>query len=99
MVISRDLEEVIEIMQKMTVYGEDKDSSSQEKNENKQKRQSRGKGGKGNKDNWVPSGGQKGKIQIVSGDSHQEVAIGIVMVVTGDTSTIGGKYAKSNKHG
>ena len=37
MAISGDLEEVIEIVKKMTVYGKDKGSSSQGKSENKQK--------------------------------------------------------------
>ena len=50
MVTSGNLEEVIEIEKKATVYGEDKSGSSQQKNENKQKRQNGGKGGgKGSK--------------------------------------------------
>ena len=71
------MEEVIEIVKKATVYGEDKGGSSHGKPENKQKRQSGGKGGgKGNKGNWGPSGGPKGKVQIISGDSQQEVTAG-----------------------
>ena len=70
MVILGDLEEVIEVMKKVTVYGKERSNSSQVKSENKQKRQSGRKGGKGNKGNWGPSGGQNGKIQIVSRDSH-----------------------------
>ena len=57
MVTSGNLDEVIEIVKKAMVYGEDKGESSQQKPENKQKRQSGGKGGgKGNKGNWGPSG-------------------------------------------
>ena len=70
MAISRDFEEVIEIVKKAMVYGEDKSSFPQGKNANKQKRQSRGKGGKGNKGNWDPSGGQKRKVQFILGDFH-----------------------------
>ena len=63
------------------------------KTENKQKRQSGGKsGGKGNKGNWGPSGGPKGKVQIIVGDSQQEVVVGIVMVVMGGASMSGGKH-------
>ena len=100
MVVSGNLEEVIEIVKKATVYGEEKSGSPQVKTENKQKRQSGGKsGGKGNKGNWGPSGGPKGKVQIISGDSQQEVAAGTVMVVTGGASTSGGKTSKPNKQG
>ena len=84
-------------MKKAIVYGEERSSSSQVKRENKRKRQNRGKSGKGNKANMGPSGGQKGKVQLVLGDSHQEVAPGIVMVLTGGASTSGGKPAKPNK--
>ena len=58
-----------------------------------EKRQSGGKGGgKGNKGNWGPSGGPKGKVQIILGDSQQEVAAGTVMVVMGGASTSGVKH-------
>ena len=70
------------------------------KTENKQKRQSGSKsGGKGNKGNWGPSGGPKEKVQIISGDSQQEVAAGAVMVVMGGASTSGVKTSKPNKQG
>ena len=70
MVTSRSLEEVIELVKKATMYGEEKSGSPQAKTENKQKRQSGGKsGGKGNKGNWGPSGGAKGKVQIIAGGS------------------------------
>ena len=70
MVTSSNLEEVIEIMKKATVYGTEKGGSSQGKTENKQKWQNGGKGGgKGSKGNWGPSGGPKGKVQIIPGDS------------------------------
>ena len=70
------------------------------KTENKQKRQSGGKGGgKGSKGNWGPSGGPKGKVQIIAGDSQQEVAAGTIMVVMGGASTSGGKTSKPNKQG
>ena len=98
MVTSGNLEEVIAIVKKATVYGEEKDGSSQGKTENKQKRQSGGKGGgKGNKGNWGPSGGPKGKVQIIVGDSQQEVAASTIMVVTGGASMSGGKTPKPNK--
>ena len=71
MIASRNLEEVIEIVKKAIVYGEEKGGAPQIKTENKQKWQSGGKGGsKGNKGNWGPSGGPKGKVQIISGDSQ-----------------------------
>ena len=71
MVTSGNLEEVIEIVKKAMVYGEEKGGSSQGKIENKQKRQNGGKGGgKGSKGNWGPSGGPKGKVQIIAGDSQ-----------------------------
>ena len=67
MVTSGNIEEVIEIVKKATVYGKEKGGSSQVKTENKQKQQNGGKGGgKGNKGNWGPSGGPKGKVQIIS---------------------------------
>ena len=56
------------------------------------KQQNGGKGGKGNKGNWGPSGGQKGKVQIISGESHQKVAIRTIMVVTGSAKTSGGNH-------
>ena len=100
MVASGNLEEGIEIAKKATVYGEEKGGSPQIKTENKQKWQSGSKsGGKGSKGNWGPSGGPKGKVRIISGDSQQEVAAGIVMVVTGGASTSGGKTSKPNKQG
>ena len=83
-------------MKKLTVYGEEKSSSSEGTNENKQKRQSGEKGAIGN---WGPSGGQKGKVQIISGDSHQEVATGMVMVVTGGANTSERKSSKHIKYG
>ena len=65
-----NLEEVIEIVKNAAVHGEEKGGSSQQKTENKQKRQSGGRGGgKGNKGHWGPSGGPKGKVQIILGDS------------------------------
>ena len=71
MVALGNLEEVIEIVKKATVYGKEKGGSPQIKTENKQKRQSGGKGGsKGNKGNGGPSRGPKGKVQIISGDSQ-----------------------------
>ena len=71
MVASGNLEEVIEIVKKAIVYGEEKGGSPQIKTENKQKRQSGSKsGGKGSKGNWGPSGAPKGKAQIISGDSQ-----------------------------
>ena len=100
MVTSGNLKEVIELVKKATVYGEDKDGSSQLKSENKQKRQNGGKsGGKGSKGNWGPSGGPKGKVQIIAGDSQQEVAASTVMVVMGGAITSGGKTSKPNKQG
>ena len=68
LVASGNLEEVVEIVKKAIVYGEEKSGSPQEKTENKQKWQS-GSGGKGSKGNWDPSGGPKRKVQIISGDS------------------------------
>ena len=53
------------------------------------KRQSGGKGGKDNKGDWGCSGGQKGKVQIISGDFHQEVATGMVMVVISGVNKVG----------
>ena len=98
MVTSSNLADVIEIVKKAIVYGEEKGGSPQIKTENKQKRQSGGKsGGKGSKGNWGPSGGPKGKVQIIVGDSQQEVATSIVMVVMGGASTSGGKTVKPNK--
>ena len=47
MVTSGNLEEVIEIVKKATVYGKEKGGSSQVKTENKQKRQGREKVAKG----------------------------------------------------
>ena len=88
---------MIEIVKKVIVYGEDKSSSSQGKNENEQKRQSARQGRKGDKGNRGPSGGQKGKVQVSSGDSHQEVAAETVMVVMGSASTNGGKSSKPNE--
>ena len=70
MVTSGNLEEAIKIVKKATMYGEEKGGSSQGKTENKQKRQIGGKdGGKENKGNWGPSGGPKGKVEIILGDS------------------------------
>ena len=97
MVTSRNLEGIIELVKKVTVYGKDEGGSSQTKTKNKQKRQGGEKGGKGSKGKWGPSGGPKGKTQIISGDSQQEVAAGTVMVVTGGASTSGGKTSKPNK--
>ena len=66
MVVSGNLEEVIKIVKKATVYGEEKSGSPQAKAENKQKRQSGGKSdGKGGKGNWGPSGGPKGKVHVL----------------------------------
>ena len=45
---------------------------------------------KGSKGNWGPSGGPKGKVQIIAGDSQQEVVASTVMVVTGGANTSGG---------
>ena len=70
MVTSDNLEEVIELVKKMMVYGEDKGGSSQTKTENKQQLQNGGKNGKGSKGNWGPSGGPKGKVQVILGDCH-----------------------------
>ena len=71
MVTSGNLEEVIEIVTKATVYGKEKGGSSQGKIENKQKWQNGGKcGGKGSKGNWGPSGEPKGMVQIIVGDSQ-----------------------------
>ena len=97
MVILGNLEEVIELVKKVTVYGKDKGGSSELKTENKQKRQGREKGGKGSKGKWGPSGGPKGKVQIILGDSQQEVTAGTVMIVTGGASTSGVKTLKPNK--
>ena len=70
MVVSGNLEEVIEIVKKVTMYGEETSGLPQGKTENKQKWQSGSKsGGKGNKGNWGPSGGPKGKVQVIVGDS------------------------------
>ena len=46
-----------------------------------------------------PSGGPKGKVQIIAGDSQQEVAASIVMVVMRGANTSGGKTSKLNKQG
>ena len=91
MVISGDLEEVIEIMKKAIVYSEDKGGSSQTKTENTPKRQNGGKGGKGKKGNWYPSAGPKRKVQVFIGDSHPEVVAKIVMVVTEVPPQVGEK--------
>ena len=53
MVISWDLEEVIEIVKKATVYGEDKGSTSQVKKRKQTKTIGQGKDGKGSKGNWT----------------------------------------------
>ena len=66
-----NLEEVIYIMKKATVYGEENGGSPQVKTTNKQKQQSGSKnGGKGSKGSWGPSGGPKGKVQIILRDSQ-----------------------------
>ena len=70
MLTSGNWEEVIELVKKAIVYGEDKGEFSQAKTENKQKRQNGGKGGKGGNGNWGPSGGPKGKVQLILGDSQ-----------------------------
>ena len=70
MVTSGNLKEVIELVKKVMVQGEDKGGSSQMKTENKQKRQIEEKGSKGSKGKWGPSGGPKGKVQIILGDSQ-----------------------------
>ena len=69
MVTSGNLEEVIELVKKATIYGKDKGGSSQVKTENKQKREGGEKGGKGSKGKWGPSCGRKGKVQFILGDS------------------------------
>ena len=69
MVTSGNLEEVVELVKKAMVYGEDKGGSSQIKAKIKQKQQGGEKGGKGRKGKWGPSGGPKGRVQIISGDS------------------------------
>ena len=58
LVSSGDLDEVIEVVKKVIVYGEVKSNGgSQYKNENKQKPpQGGGKGGKGSKGLWGASG-------------------------------------------
>ena len=71
MVTSGNVEEVIELVKKATMYGKDKGRTSQQKTENKQKQQGVEKGGKGSKGKWAPSGGPMGKVQIISGDSQQ----------------------------
>ena len=81
------------------VYGEDKGGSSQLKTKNKRKGQNGGKGGKRSKSNWGPSSGPKGTVQVILGDSHQEVAIKTVMVVMGGANTSGEKGSKPNKQG
>ena len=68
-VTSGNLEEIIELVKKAMVYGEDKGGSSEAKTKNKQKWLSGEKGGKGNKAKWGPSGEPKGKVQRISGDS------------------------------
>ena len=55
------------------------------------------KGGKGNKGKWGPSGGPKGKVQIILGDSQQGVTIRIAMMVMGGANMSGGKNTKPNK--
>ena len=85
LVTSGDLDEVIEVVKKATVYGEDKKTSSQSKGENKQKgRQGNGKGAKGGKGSWGPNKGNglKGQVQIVTGGSISDAPSGTVMVVT-----------------
>ena len=65
MVTSGNLEEVIELVKKAIVYGEDKGGSSQLKTKNKQKGQNGGKGGgKGSKGNWGPSGEPKERSKL-----------------------------------
>ena len=55
LVTSGDLDEVIEVVKKATIYGEDKKTSSQSKGENKQKgRQGNGKGAREGKDRGDP---------------------------------------------
>ena len=93
MVILGDLEEVIEIIKKATVKGEDKDGSSQTKMaEWVEKWQ-------GKQGNWGPSGRQKGKVQVIIGHSHPKVTTKTSMVLTGGASTSGGKGTKPNKQG
>ena len=70
MVTSGNLEEIIELVKKATVYGEDKGGSFQPKTESKQKQRSGEKSGKGIKGKWGPSDGSKGKVQIISGYSQ-----------------------------
>ena len=58
LVISRDLDEVVEVVEKATVYGEDKKMNSQSKGENKQKgQQGNRKGAKREKGLWGPNKG------------------------------------------
>ena len=58
MVTSGDLNEVIEVLKKVTIYGEDKKTSFQSKGENKQKgRQGNGEGTKGGAESWGPNKG------------------------------------------
>ena len=97
MVASGKLEEVIELVKKAIVYGKDKGGSFQIRIENNQKWQGGEKGGQGSKGKWGPSGGQEGKVQIILGDSQQEVTTGIVMVVMGGANTSGGKTSKPYK--
>ena len=73
MVVSGNLEEVIKIVKKATVYGEKKvDHLKQKLKTNKNGRVGGKSGGKGSKGNRGPSGGPKGKVQIISGDSQQK---------------------------
>ena len=100
LVTSGDLDEVIEVVKKVTVYGEDKKTSSQSKGENKQKgRQGNGKGAKGGKGSWGPNkgNGPKGQVQIVTGGSTSDAPSGTVMVVTSGGSAQNKKGEKNQK--
>ena len=70
MVISGDLEEVIEIVKKATVYGEDKSGSSQTKTETNKNGRMEERVARKTRVIGGPSGGPKGKVQVISGDSH-----------------------------
>ena len=102
MVTSGNLEEVIEIVKKATVYTtmikvdllQIEKLKTNKKGRVEVKVVAREVRAIGN-----PSGGPKGKVQIISGDSQQEAAASIVMIVTGGANTSEGKTTKPNKQG
>ena len=85
-----DLDELIKVVKKATMYGEGKGSSPQSKIENKQKeRQGNTKGAKAGKGSYEPNEGNepKGQVQIVTRGSTSEISFGTMLVVAGGNNT------------